>query len=616
LRFIRYPLWFRKLTLIVEIRTNIGSIHFATGPAAETTLGRAEQPVSSVIVYWLTTTGRLGYLAAHKGSAMKIALVQFNPVIGDFKHQCRRIVALAEKAKTRGCDLAVFPEMAVCGYPPKDLLDRTSFVEANRRTLDYLVNTVGGIGILLGYVAENPDPSGKPLLNGAVLFEDGHLLHQVHKQLLPTYDVFDERRHFEPGRPDLPYLYKGHRLGVTICEDVWNDKDVFANRLYDVDPIDYLAKNGMDVLINIAASPFHIGKVDFRDHMLSTIAAKHQLPVLFVNQVGGNDQLLFDGASTVFSADGRVLARAEDFVEDLIVFDTQRMHGDMHHLTENRHDSVFKALVMGTRDYVTKCGFKTAVIGLSGGIDSALTACIAAEALGAENVSTVFMPSAYTSQENFEDTRQLARNLGLGYTIIPIDDIFGQFLHLLVPQADGADPGLTEQNIQARIRGTLLMGISNRDGCLVLSTGNKSELAVGYCTLYGDMNGGLAVISDVPKTMVYHLCRRINRKKEVIPQRIIDKPPSAELKPDQTDQDDLPPYEIIDPILEGYVEKSQSVHTLVDAGFDPTVVKEVIRRVDQNEYKRHQAAPGLKVTPKAFGEGRRYPLAKRFRPIS
>jgi NAD+ synthase/NAD+ synthase (glutamine-hydrolysing) len=547
---------------------------------------------------------------------MKIALVQLNPVIGDFKYQCRRIVAYAEKAKARGCDLAVFPEMAVCGYPPKDLLEQKAFVEANRQAVEHLVNNISGIGILLGYVAANPDPSGKPLLNAAVLFEDGRVLHQAYKQLLPTYDVFDERRHFEPGRPGLPVQYKGHRLGVTICEDVWNDKDVFETRLYDVDPIVHLVKNGMDVLINIAASPFYVGKVDFRDHMLSTIAAKHRLPVVFVNQVGGNDQLLFDGASTVFGADGRVSARAKDFDEDLIVFDTRSGQGDVHELAEDKRDSVFNALVMGTHDYVTKCGFKTAVIGLSGGIDSALTACIAAEALGPENVSTVFMPSAYTSQENFEDTRQLAQNLGGHYTITPIEQIFQQFLDSLVPDADRADPGLTEQNIQARIRGTLLMGISNRDGCLVLSTGNKSELAVGYCTLYGDMNGGLAVISDVPKTMVFDLCRRINREKAVIPRRIIDKPPSAELKPDQTDQDDLPPYDIIDPILEGYVEKFQNARALVDAGFDQAVVTEVIRRVDQNEYKRHQAAPGLKVTPKAFGEGRRYPLAKRFRPIS
>jgi NAD+ synthase/NAD+ synthase (glutamine-hydrolysing) len=547
---------------------------------------------------------------------MKIALAQLNPVIGDFDYQCQRIKAFTEKAKTRGCELVVFPEMAICGYPPKDLLEQKSFVEANRHAVEHLVNTISGIGVLTGYVAANPDPSGKPLLNAAVLFEDGRVLHQVYKQLLPTYDVFDERRHFEPGRSGLPYQYKGHRLGMTICEDVWNDKDVFETRIYDVDPIDHLVKNGMDLLINIAASPFHVGKVDFRDHMLSTIAAKHRLPVIFVNQVGGNDQLLFDGASAAFGADGQILARGRDFVDDLIVFDTQSGKGELHDLAADKQESVYKALVMGTHDYVTKCGFKKTVIGLSGGIDSALTACVAVEALGSENVSTVFMPSVYTSQDNYEDTRQLAQNLGVDYTIIPIDEIFQQFLACLVPDADRMDPGLTEQNIQARIRGTLLMGISNRDGCLVLSTGNKSELAVGYCTLYGDMNGGLAVISDVPKTMVYDLCRMINRKKEIIPQRIIDKPPSAELKPDQTDQDDLPPYEVIDPILEGYVEKSQSAQTLIDEGFDPAVVAEVIRRVDQNEYKRHQAAPGLKVTPKAFGEGRRYPLAKRFRPIS
>lgn len=546
---------------------------------------------------------------------MKIALVQINPVIGDFKRQCRSIASYAGQAAAKGCDLVVFPEMAVCGYPPKDLLDRRVFVEANHQALEYLVNSITGIGVLLGYVATSSDASGKPLRNAAVLFEDGRVLHHVHKQLLPTYDVFDERRHFEPGRPGQPYDYKGHRLGVTICEDVWNDKDVFDTRLYDIDPVEHLAENGMDLLINIAASPFHKGKVAFRDHMLSTIAAKHRTPVVFVNQVGGNDQLLFDGASTAFLSDGTVAARARDFREDLVVFDTQSGQGEMHDLAEDTVDSVLEALIMGTRDYVTKCGFQKAVIGLSGGIDSALTAYIAVRALGPEHVATVFMPSAFTSEDNFKDSRQLAQNLSVDYTIIPINDIFQLFLTHLMPSADLENPGITEQNIQARIRGTLLMGISNRDGSLVLSTGNKSELAVGYCTLYGDMNGGLAVISDVPKTLVYDLCRRINRDKAIIPWRIIDKPPSAELKPDQTDQDDLPPYEVIDPILEGYVEQSQSAQAMVDAGFDPDVVAEVIRRVDQNEYKRHQAAPGLKVTPKAFGEGRRYPLAKRFIPI-
>lgn len=546
---------------------------------------------------------------------MKIALVQINPVIGDFERQCQNMVSKAAVAKEKGCDLVIFPELAVCGYPPRDLLEQKAFIDANQSALEYLVNTITGIGVVVGFVAPNTDGPGKALFNSAVLFEDGRVLYQVNKQLLPTYDVFDEHRHFEPGQPNLPFVYKGRRLGLTICEDVWNDKDVFDHRLYAFDPVDRLAQAGMDLLINIAASPYHKGKIDFRDHMLSIIANKHKLPVVFVNQVGGNDQILFDGVSTVFNDTGEVVARARDFKEDLVVFDTDSGKGEIHPVSESHVASVLNALVMGTRDYVIKCGFQKAVIGLSGGIDSALTAVIAQQALGSENVSTVFMPSKYTSEQNFEDTRILAGNLDLPYTIIPIDDIFNQFVGQLVPDANPRQPGITEQNIQARIRGTLLMGISNRDGSLVLTTGNKSELAVGYCTLYGDMNGGLAVISDVPKTLVYEICRTINTKKEVIPQRIIDKPPSAELAPDQTDQDDLPPYEVIDPILEGYVEEAKSKTELVAAGFDARAVEEVIRRVDQNEYKRHQAAPGLKVTPKAFGEGRRYPLAKSFRPV-
>ena len=449
-----------------------------------------------------------------------------------------------------------------------------------------------------------------------MLFENGQVLCQVNKQLLPTYDVFDEHRYFEPGQPVPPVVYKGLRLGMTICEDVWNDKDVFEHRLYALDPVDRMARQGVDVLINIAASPFYMGKIEFRDHMLASIAVKYGLPVVLVNQVGGNDQILFDGASTVFGEDGRICARAADFREDLVIYDTATKSGDLHPVSGNPIESVLGALIMGTRDYMTKCGFKQAVIGLSGGIDSGLTAYVAQQALGSRNVATVFMPSQYTSRHNYEDTRILAQNLNVDYSVIPIDAIFGQFLEHLVPAADPRHPGLTEQNIQARIRGTLLMGISNRDGAMVLTTGNKSELAMGYCTLYGDMNGGLAVISDVPKTLVYDICRYINRDRQIIPQRIIDKPPSAELAPDQTDQDDLPPYAVIDPILEGYVEQAKSGKELVAQGFDAKAVQEVIRRVDQNEYKRHQAAPGLKITPKAFGEGRRYPLAKHFNPVS
>jgi NAD+ synthase (glutamine-hydrolysing) len=546
---------------------------------------------------------------------MKIALVQINPLIGDFQRQCQRIIAYSQQARKLGCDLAVFPELAVCGYPPRDLLDQKDFIRANLKSLEYLVKTIRGIGVVAGFVAPNPGETGKTLCNAAVLFEQGRVLYQVNKQLLPNYDVFDERRYFEPGLPALPLDYKGHRIGLTICEDVWNDKDVFARRIYGADPVAQLAAAGADLIINIAASPYHMGKIDFRDHMLATIAGKYKLPVAFVNQVGGNDHLLFDGASTVFGADGRIKARGADFSEDLVVFDTRSGNGDIHPLSGTPEASVLNALIMGTCDYVTKCGFKTAVVGLSGGIDSALTAFVAGQALGSDNVATVFMPSQYTSRHNYEDTRVLAHNLGLSYTVIPIDDIFRQFLDRLVPAADADHPGVTEQNIQARIRGTLLMGISNRDGSLVLTTGNKSELAVGYCTLYGDMNGGLAVISDVPKTLVYAICRHINREREIIPGRILDKPPSAELKPDQTDQDDLPPYEVLDAILKGYVEEALSADELVAAGHDREAVADVIRRVDQNEYKRFQAAPGLKVTPKAFGEGRRYPLAKCFRPI-
>ncbi len=546
---------------------------------------------------------------------MKIALAQINPLIADFRHQCRTIVELARQARDGGCDLVIFPEMAVCGYPPRDLLERRSFVDANRRALEHLVHAIDGIGVLVGLVERNDDESGKPLYNTAVLFEDGQVLHQVNKQLLPTYDVFDEHRYFEPGQPSPPFPYKGHQVGITVCEDVWNDKDVFEHRLYAFDPVDRLARAGMDLLINIAASPFCRGRIEFRDHMLRTIAVKYKLPVVFVNQVGGNDHILFDGASTVFSDQGVVQARAADFAEDLVVYDTHSGQGDIRSVAIRVEDAVFKALVMGTRDYVTKCGFQQAIIGLSGGIDSALTAVVAQQALGSDQVATVFMPSRYTSRENFEDTEQLARNLNLRYTVLPIDHIYSQFLTQLMPDADAGHPGVTEQNIQARIRGTLLMGISNRDNALVLTTGNKSELALGYCTLYGDMNGGLAVISDVPKTLVYAICRRLNRERETIPTRILDKPPSAELAPDQKDQDDLPPYELVDPILEGYVEQALSRDELVAEGFDARMVDEVIQRVDRNEYKRHQAAPGLKVTPKAFGEGRRYPLAKRFRPL-
>jgi NAD+ synthetase len=399
---------------------------------------------------------------------------------------------------------------------------------------------------------------------------------------------------------------------LTICEDLWNDKDIFSKPIYSADPAADLAGKGADLLVNISASVYHCGKNDFRTRMFASMARKYRLPVVFANQVGGNDSVLYDGVSAVYAADGRQVARARDFEEDLIIWDSVGGDGDIHPISTEANSSIYKALVTGTRDYLGKCGFTKAVVGLSGGIDSALVACVAADALGPGNVTTLFMPSPYTSRDNYEDTRRLADNLGVDYDIVPIDPIYAGFLKQLAPRIGDGEPGITEQNIQARIRGTLLMAHSNRTGSLVLTTGNKSEMAVGYCTLYGDMCGGLAVIADVPKTRAYALAHHLNAGGERIPARIITKPPSAELKPDQTDQDDLPPYEVIDPIIQGYVEESQGLESLVKKGFDRQVVSEVINRVDRNEYKRFQAPPGLKVTPKAFGEGRRYPLAKRF----
>ena len=549
---------------------------------------------------------------------MRIAVAQTNPVIGDFEHNFSKIMHFSRKAKDHRCDLVVFSELALSGYPPRDFLENNDFINANLVYLDRLVSSMQGIGIVCGYVDRNPIGEGKPLYNSAVLFENGNIRYKLHKRLLPTYDVFDESRYFEPGKECKAFLYKGYRVGLTICEDAWSDRDIFKRKIYPIDPVALVIKDGANIVINISASPFRTGTRDFRWHMFGFMAQKYNIPFVFANQVGGNDSLLFDGASAVFDKNGKMVARARDFEEDLVFFDTEvaavseSYPDQLHSVSESDIEAVLSALIMGTRDYVTKCGFSQAVIGISGGIDSAVTAYIAVKALGRENVSVVFMPSRYTSKDNFEDTEKLAGHLGTKLKQIPIDGMFDAFLSYLSPAFHENDPGITEQNIQARIRGSILMGLSNRYGSMVLSTGNKSELAVGYCTLYGDMNGGLAVISDVPKTMVYELANFINREKEVIPRRIIDKKPSAELKPGQTDQDDLPPYDILDRILKGYIEDAKGVDDLVSMGIDRRLVKDVIRRVHRNEYKRYQAAPGLKVTSKAFGYGRRYPLAQRF----
>jgi NAD+ synthase (glutamine-hydrolysing) len=544
---------------------------------------------------------------------MKIALVQINPTIGDYPGNTGKIMATVDKAIGRSCDLVVFSELVISGYPPRDLLEKRDFVDANLNYLQKLIGSIKGVGVICGFVDKNTGEGGNPLFNSAVLFEDGKVLHQVNKKLLPTYDVFDERRYFEPGTECTSFSYKGCRLGLTICEDIWNDKDFFSRHLYPFDPVEKRVNEGADLLINIAASPYHVGKREFKWDMIRTIVKKHKVPLLYVNQVGGNDSVLFDGLSLAFDSGGTITARARDFEEDIVTFDTETQRGEMHPISGSNTESLISALIMGTRDYVRKCGFYKALVGLSGGIDSALTAYVAVQALGGDNVLLVFMPSQYTNKENFEDTKRLAANLGANLFTVPIEAEFGTFLKDLSPLFKDVETEVTGQNIQARVRGTMLMAISNKLGHLLLSTGNKSELAVGYCTLYGDMNGGLAIISDVPKTMVYEIARFINRENEVIPKRIIQKPPSAELKPDQRDQDDLPPYEILDGILKAYIEDNKAPDEITEMGFEPSIVKDIIARVDRNEYKRHQSPPGLKVTTKSFGYGRRYPIAQKYR---
>jgi len=552
---------------------------------------------------------------------MKIAMIQTNPHIGNFQANCDKIASAADQARQQGCELAIFPELAVSGYPPQDLLERPSFITDHDRALQALIARVQGIGMMIGAITKNLAKTGKSLYNSCILFENGAILATAHKQLLPSYDVFDETRYFEPGGPGVPVHYKGLNLAMTICEDIWNDKDIVGRQRYPIDPLADLLGNptgGADLLINIAASPFRLGKVNIKYHILKNISTKYDLPVLYVNQVGGQDSLLFDGRSLAMDRHGKTAAVAEGFKEKMLVVDTNTLNQGVEEEEpfppDDELPAVYEALVMGTRDYVSKCGFKSVVIGLSGGIDSALTAAIACAALGPENVSGVSLPSPYSSQESIDDARQLAKNLGIKLEVIPITFIFQAHLKTLMPiLGEEVELGITEQNIQARIRGNLLMALSNYRGDMLLSTGNKSEMAVGYCTLYGDMSGGLAVIADVPKMMVYALARHVNRKSELIPLRSLEKPPSAELAPDQKDQDDLPPYEILDEILRFWLEENLSGAEISAMGFEAATVTDVIRRVQTNEYKRKQAPLGLKVTSKAFGYGRRYPNAEGYR---
>jgi NAD+ synthase (glutamine-hydrolysing) len=554
---------------------------------------------------------------------MRIALAQINTMVGNVSGNAQRIAAAYQQARQAGADLVMFPELSLCGYPPRDLVERPALTAACERELQRLTAcTEDGGAMLVGTVSATSLDVGRSVYNSAALLDSGVQLARVHKSLLPTYDVFDEARYFEPAPRDTvqPIAFRGRRLGITICEDVWNDADFWEHRLYAFDPAQSLVEAGADLLLNLSASPYHLGKQRLRQNMLAVLSEGLGVPVLQCNLVGGNDELIFDGASFACWPDGTLRAEAVAFNEDMLLVDIDSPAPAITKQAPlSRPEGATRAITLGLTDYFRKCGFSQAVIGLSGGIDSAVTAALAARALGAEQVTGITMPSRYSSDGSVEDSRALALALGIDFHVIPIEDVHKAYqssLHGLWESAgldDLATTGLADQNIQARIRGNLLMAWSNRQGALVLSTGNKSELAVGYCTLYGDMAGGLAVISDLPKTLVYEVAAWLNRDGEVIPRDTITKPPSAELAPDQLDTDSLPPYSELDLVLHEYVEEAADAATITArTGIDHSVVARVVRMVDKNEFKRRQAAPGLRVTSKAFGSGRRYPVAAHF----
>jgi NAD+ synthase (glutamine-hydrolysing) len=554
---------------------------------------------------------------------VKIALAQVNPTVGDFAGNTKKMLEFAARAEELGAGLVVFPELAVCGYPPADLLEKTAFIARAEQAVTELAGWTGTAGrpaILCGTVMAAVANVGKQVRNVAVLLTGGRVSFVQQKMLLPFYDVFDEQRYFEGGTGQTLTCVEGQPLAITICEDAWNDKGFWPRQMYPVDPVEGLMaqwdtrKKELDghqrIIVNISASPYWQGKPQVRQSMLTAIAKHHCAHVVLVNQVGGNDSLVFDGSSMVIRPDGEVVVRAASFAEDLVVFDTADGQAVLADAAVDGVAELWDALVLGTRDYVRKCGFSKALVGLSGGIDSALVAAIAVEALGSENVVGVGMPTEYSSLGSIEDARKLAKNLGIRFELLPIHDVFAQFQQVLQPLFRGTPFGLAEENLQPRIRGTLLMALSNKFGALVLTTGNKSEMSTGYCTLYGDMVGALAVIGDVMKTRVYALSRYVNRVKEVIPWATIEKPPSAELRPEQRDTDSLPPYDVLDPILEAYVERYCSAEQIAEEqGVDVGLVRSVLQLVERSEYKRQQAAPVLKVTKKSFGMGRRFPIA-------
>ncbi|MDX2271477.1 MAG: NAD+ synthase [Cyanobacteriota bacterium] len=545
---------------------------------------------------------------------MKIALLQLNPIVGDLVGNAQMIEKAVQQAASLGADLAITSELALLGYPPRDLLLYPDFVHRATQRLGQLADSLReSIPLVVGTVQPNPAPEGRALFNGAAWLEAGEIRHWIHKSLLPTYDVFDEDRYFEPAQQREPIRFRGRQLGFSICEDVWNDRDFWQHRRYKMDPIEEMSAAGADVLINLSASPFSVGKQTLRVKMLSALARKHHLSVVYVNQVGGNDDLIFDGASFVLDPAGEVIAQAPAFQPDVVCVDLEQPAPPSLPAIwpTSTPAELFQALVLGTRDYVFKCGFRQVLLGLSGGIDSAVTAVIAVEALGSANVLGVLMPSPYSSPSSLTDAQALAEALGIPTYTLPIAPMMQAFEQVLAQPLAGFPPDITEENLQSRIRGTTLMALSNKLGHMLLTTGNKSELAVGYCTIYGDMSGGLAVISDVPKTQVYQLAEWINRHQQVIPTSTLTKPPSAELRPDQRDSDSLPAYEVLDAILSRHIEQHQSHDQLVAAGFDTETVQKVLRLVKIAEFKRHQAAPGLRVTDRAFGTGWRMPIARR-----
>ena len=559
---------------------------------------------------------------------MKIAIAQLNPTIGDITHNAQQIIAATQEAARQNVRLLLTPELSLCGYPPRDLLLYPRFIDSMQEQLEEIAFHIPkDIAILVGTVTKNSQAHSqgqKPLYNSIALLETGEVKHIFHKRLLPTYDVFDEDRYFQPGNKSNSFNLSPNRrgerelkIGVTICEDLWNDETFWGKRNYEINPIADLAESGIDIIVNLSASPYSVGKHQLREKMLSHAATRYNIPILYANQVGANDDLIFDGNSVVYDSKGKIVAHAKSFDSDLVIIEFDQListssEGNKLNPICDDNEEIFSALVLGVRDYARKCGFTKALLGLSGGIDSSLVAAIASEALGCDNVLGVLMPSPYSSDHSITDAVALVNNLGIKSHKLPISTAMEAYDTMLEPLFAGTEFGVAEENIQSRIRGNILMAIANKFGYLLLSTGNKSEMAVGYCTLYGDMNGGLAVIADVPKTRVFDLCRWLNREQEIIPVNVINKPPSAELKPGQKDQDSLPPYEILDDILERIVCQHQSEAEVVASGFDGEVVKKVMKLLARAEFKRRQAPPGLKITDRAFGTGWRMPIASKW----